>query len=97
VRRPVPVTIITSELPLVQPGRSTISLMTGARSGVRWLGPISFTTLQGGGDQPTLADVLGLWEMLRAALVKVGALSLACPAMVRETAPVVTSSARNCM
>lgn len=40
-RLPVPVMMITSELLLVQPERSTISWMTEARSGVCWSGPAS--------------------------------------------------------
>ena len=39
VRRPEPVTISASALPLAQPGRETISCITAARFGVRWSAP----------------------------------------------------------
>jgi hypothetical protein len=85
------------ELPPVQPGQFTISWMIAARSGVRWPGPVSPAVVQGGGTHPTAADVLGLEEMLRLAVVKVTELSAASPAMVREAASVDTSSVWNCM
>jgi hypothetical protein len=97
VRLPVPVTMIARELPLTQPGRFTISWMMAARLGVLWPGPTSFTTVQGGGVHPTVAVVLARVEMLRVVVVNVGALSLACPARVREATSVDTSSVRNCM
>jgi hypothetical protein len=97
VRLPEPVTISASELPLAQPGLSTISWMTADRSGVRCPGPACPAVVQGEGTQPTAADVLGLSEILRVVAANVGALSLSCPAMVREAASVVASSAVNCM
>ena len=56
-RSPVPVIMITSELPLDHPGRSTISLMIEARFGVRWLGPAVPVDVHGTGDQDTKAVV----------------------------------------
>jgi hypothetical protein len=97
VRCPVPVTKTARELPLAQPWRFTISCMIGARSGVCWLRPVSPTVVHGGGDQDTVADVLGraAGERLELVLRNVVALSAACPVRVREVASVLTSSVWN--
>src|SRR4051812_23588666 len=51
VRWPVPVMIRASALPLAQPGRLTSSWAIAVRSGLRWFGPASPISVQGGGDQ----------------------------------------------
>src|SRR5688572_21348076 len=96
VRRPVPVTMNTSGLPLTQPGRSMIAWTTAARLGVRWLGPASPMTDHGGGDQATAAVVRGREEMFEAAAENVAALSASSPWTVSEEALPSVSSVVNC-
>ena len=62
---PSPVTSRASALPLVQPGRSTISWSTAARLGVRWSAVAAPTVGHDTGAQATVAVVLGREEMLR--------------------------------
>ena len=78
VRWPDPVTIRVSDR-LVQPGRSTISWITLARSGVRCARPTAPTVPQGAGDQLTKASVLGRDEMFPGAVVNAAALSASWP------------------
>ena len=96
VRSPLPLTIITNELPLDQPGRSTISWMIGDKSGVRWSGPATPTVVQATGDQCTAAVVRGLDETFPTEEVKAGALTVSWPSMVRDVAPELASSTWNC-
>jgi hypothetical protein len=59
-----PVMMTTSELPLDQPPRPTISSMTAARFGVRWAAPAAPFEVHGGGVHETEALVLFLFDML---------------------------------
>ncbi len=93
---PVPVTISESALPSVQPGRSTISCSTEARSGVCWSTPRAPTVGQPAGLQATAAAVRVRPETSFDAVVKPGASSVACPAMVRLAGAVCGSSVSNC-
>ena len=70
---PVPVMMITKELPPDHPGRSTISWITEDSSGVRWFGPASPMACHGGGDQGTDAVVLVLDEIFQREWVNVEA------------------------
>ena len=65
------------ELPLAQPGRLTISWMTAAIFGVRWLRPASLTVPQYTGLHPIEAPVFVLDEMLPLVEVKVAGLARA--------------------
>jgi hypothetical protein len=51
---------------------------------------------QAGGDQPTVAVVVGREEMPVGVELKIGASSLASPAIVRDVATDVVSSTSNC-
>src|SRR5512139_528798 len=95
VRWPVPLTTTTIALPLAHPGRAVISLTSAERSGVRCNGPRSSTTIQGFGAHATAFVVVGRAEMLFAAVVKPGALSVACARIVSAVASLWASSAQN--
>src|SRR5689334_19760573 len=58
-RLPLPLIIKTSELPLTQLGRATISPTIGPRSGVRCAAVLSPTMFHGGGVHTTLLIVRG--------------------------------------
>ena len=92
---PVPVIRIAIELPCNQVGRSTISWMTKAISGVCWSGPASPIVDQGAGDQDTAAVVLGLAEIFPDELEKVMALSTASAWMRSIVGSELTSSTWN--
>ena len=77
---------MTSELPLLHPGRLIISWTTAAIFGVCCATPASPCVGQGAGCQFTAALVRGLDEMFAVAVVKVVALSAAWPWMVRLVA-----------
>ncbi len=95
MRCPVPVMMIASAFPLAQPGRLTTCWITLLRSGVRWFGPASPTSVHGAGDQFTAAAVRGRDEMSNAVVVNVPALSAACPCRTRFVGSLCTSSASN--
>ncbi len=63
MRSPVPLMMTASEWPLDHPGRSTISWITEAISGVRWSSPASCAAGQATGDHATAARVRGLEVM----------------------------------
>jgi len=90
---PEPVMMTTSELPLDQPVRSTISWITGLISAVRWSGPASPITFHAGGLQGSNAVVLGREEMSLVAVVNVDVVSAACPSMTSD----VTSDWTSCV
>jgi hypothetical protein len=94
-RRPVPVMMTASALPLAHPGRLTISWTIAEMSADCCAGPAAPTVVHEGGLQATVAAVRARPETLPEALVKVGALSVACPARVRSVASVVASSTVN--
>src|SRR5512140_3527085 len=74
---PEPLTMMVSALFCTQPGRLTISWITGPRSGVAIF---SSNTVQAGIlFQSILALVLGRLEIFPAVIVKVAGLSAACP------------------
>jgi hypothetical protein len=87
----------TNELPLDQPVRSTISWITGPISAVCWSGPASPIVFHAGGLQDADAVVLGREEMPFVAVVKVDAVSEACPSMMSEVACERALSAWNWM
>lgn len=87
--------IITKELPLVHPGLSIISWITGAILGVRWSTPASPTVFHGSGDQETEAVVLSREEMFKSAEVKVSTLSVASPWTFNKVSMDVVSSVWN--
>src|SRR6185369_2765344 len=58
-RWPLPVMMSASALPLVHPGRFTISWTTPVRTGVRWAVPAVPTVGHDAGDQGTAAAVRG--------------------------------------
>ena len=92
VRCPLPVMRITSELPLAQPGRLTISCMMKTIFGVRCLRLASPIVDQAAGLHPAAAVVLSLEEIFPCELLKADGLSLAWPWMVREVVSDCTSS-----
>ena len=96
VRSPLPVIIIASELPLDHPERSMISCMIEDISGVCWSGPASPTVVHGTGAHSTADNVLDLSDMLPLEEVKVGALSMSSPSIVREVTSELISSTWNC-
>ena len=73
MRTPVPVMMMTSELPLAQPGRLAISWMTEVRSGVRWSGSAWPFAVHAAGAQLMAAAVRGREEMSNLALLNVAA------------------------
>ena len=76
MRWPVPVTITTSAFPLAHPGRLTISWMSAASSGVRWLAP-TWPAAHAAGAQLAQADVRARVDMFPDPELKVAALSAA--------------------
>ena len=76
MRRPVPVTIMTSAFPLAHPVRFTISWITGASSGVRWLAP-AWPAVHAAGAHAVDAVVRGRPEMFPFEPLKPDALSAA--------------------
>lgn len=95
VRSPLPVMTITSELPLIQPERFTISWMTEDISGVLWSGPAASLVGQAGGDQATDAEVMGRDETFPLVPTNVAAVSTSSPWMVNDVASLVVSSVSN--
>src|SRR5439155_201445 len=84
-RRPVPVTIMTSALPLAHPGRLTTSWITALRSGVRSFAEVS-PELHATGAQPVAAVVRVRVETSPLVAPKAGGLSAACPWRTRLVA-----------
>ena len=91
-RSPVPVMMTTSEFPLDQPGRFTISCTTEPILGVRCPEPASPTIVHPTGDQGTAAVVLVLDDMFPLTETNGEALSLSSPTIVSEVATELTSS-----
>jgi len=91
-RSPVPVMMITSEFPLDQPGRFTISCTTEPILGVRCPIPAAPTIVHPTGVQGTAAVVLVLDDMFPLTETNGEALSLSSPAIVSEVATELTSS-----
>src|SRR5262245_16712430 len=83
-------------LPLTQLERLTISWITALRSGVRWSVP-AWPVVHAFGTHATGAVVRGRVETLFEVVVKVGALSSACPLIVRLVAPLSVARAVNWM
>jgi len=96
VRWPLPVTSSTRALPLVQPGPPTICWTIGDRSGVRWAAPWSPIVVHAGTAHVTEAAVRDRALRLAAAVVKLAALLVASPAIVRVVASLCVSSTQNC-
>jgi hypothetical protein len=78
-RLPDPVKMSASAFPDLHPGRLMISCRTALRLDVRWLTPASPTTVHGGGVHEAAVVVRSREETLKAAVVKVRALSDASP------------------
>src|ERR671932_180386 len=97
VRWPLPVMMKARALPLVQPGRLTISCTKLARLGVRWSAPAAPIVVQAGGDQEAEALLRARVETLPVAVVKVAALSAACAFRVSVVASDCASSVANWM
>ena len=90
----MPLTIMTSALPLAHPERLTTSWIGPVRSGVRWFGPAS-PRFHGTGDQLVAAVVRGRVETLPLVRVKVVGLLAACPRKVRLVVSLCDSLALN--
>ena len=76
--RPLPLMTNTAAFPGTDPGRSTTSWITAARSGVRCAAPASPTASQEPGDQATKAAVRGRNEMSKSMAEKGAGSSAAC-------------------
>ena len=94
VRWPVPLMRNTSELPLTQPGRETISCTSPARFGVRCVA-LDSPAVHAAGDHGTLNAVSGRAPRLFTAVVKGAALSLASTKMFSTVTSLCDSSAVN--
>lgn len=79
------VNIITIELPVFQPGRSTISWMIVLMSGDGYLLSTAHCAVMVHGTKAVVSIRV---EMSYAVVVKVGALSMSCPVICTGTSPV---------